>query len=340
MTDLAAYRAFLEAKRPIARVAGVPIAPGAVSALLKDFQAAIVRWAVEGGRRAIFARFGLGKTYMQCEIMRLIAAARPDAVCLIVCPLAMRAEFLEHAAALGLSLRFIRTTGEITGAGVYLTNYESVREGKIDTTRITAVSLDEAAILRGFGGTKTFREFMRQFDATEFRFVATATPAPNEYIELLSYAAFLGVMDVGEAKTRFFKRNPERADDLTLHPHKEEEFWLWLNSWAVFIQQPSDLGFSDEGYDLPPMHVDWVCVNSQLLDAGEEKDGQRRLIRTESLGVTQAAKEKRATMSARIVTSSVSQLLYEYFDGRITRATVMRELQSVTQLETYLPPAP
>jgi hypothetical protein len=87
--------------------------------------------------------------------------------------------------------------------------------------------------------------------------VATATPAPNEYIEILAYAAFLGVMDVGEAKTRFFKRNSEKADELTLHPHKEEEFWLWVNTWAVFVQRPSDLGYSDEGYDLPPLDVRW-----------------------------------------------------------------------------------
>lgn len=89
----------------------------------------------------------------------------------------------------------------------FVTNYESVRDGKLDPREFKAVSLDEAAILRGFGGTKTFREFMRLFEGTStFRFVATATPSPNEYIELLSYAAFLDVMDVGQAKTRFFKR--------------------------------------------------------------------------------------------------------------------------------------
>src|SRR5690606_5836370 len=115
--------------------------------------------------------------------------------------------------------------------GIFLTNYESVREGKIDTSIITAVSLDEASCLRGFGGTKTFREFMgllagddrksgTKSDGIEFRFVATATPSPNEYIELLAYAAFLGIMDVGQAKTRFFKRNSEKADQLTIHPHK------------------------------------------------------------------------------------------------------------------------
>jgi hypothetical protein len=83
--------------------------------------------------------------------------------------------------------------------------------------------------------------------AVPYRFVATATPSPNDYIELLAYSAFLGIMDVGQAKTRFFKRNSEKADQLTIHPHKEREFWLWCASWGLFVQKPSDLGCSDEG---------------------------------------------------------------------------------------------
>jgi hypothetical protein len=107
-----------------------------------------------------------------------------------------------------------------------------------------------------------------------FRFVATATPSPNEYIEILAYAAFLGIMDVGQAKTRFFKRNSEKADALTLHPHKEREFWLWVASWALFVQKPSDLGFSDEGYALPALDVRWHELPSDHSTAGAEKDGQ------------------------------------------------------------------
>jgi DNA modification methylase len=297
--DLASYREFLEAKRPRARVYGAPIDTAALNPMLKDFQAAIAGWAIQGGRRAIFARFGLGKTFMQLEIMRHVVE-RAGGMGLIVCPLGVRQEFMLDAAKLGIIIRFIRTTAEIDGPGLYLTNYESVREGKIDVSVFVAVSLDEAAILRGFGGTKTFREFMRRFEHTQYRFVATATPSPNDYIELLAYAAFLGVMDVGEAKTRFFKRNPEKADELTIHPHKVEEFWLWVNSWAVFLQRPSDLGFSDEGYVLPPMDVEWVCVDAGSIDAGAERDGQGKLLRTESMGASQASAEKRATMPARL----------------------------------------
>jgi hypothetical protein len=300
MTRLCEYRAFLEAKRPRAKVYGDWVPADAVHPRAKDFQAAVIRWAVEGGRRALFERFGLGKTLQQLEIMRLVLA-RAGGVGLIVAPLGVRQEFMEEAAKLGIAIRFIRTTAEIDGPGIYLTNYESVREGKIDVSLFTVVSLDEAAILRGFGGTKTFREFMRLFEHTPYRFVATATPSPNEYIELLSYAAFLGIMDVGEAKTRFFKRNSEKADQLTLHPHKVEEFWLWVNSWAVFLQKPSDIGFSDEGYELPPLDIEWLCVDgAAAADAGAERDGQGKLLRTDALGVTGAAREKRASLPARI----------------------------------------
>jgi hypothetical protein len=277
--------------------------------ILKPHQSDIVRWAVRGGRRAIFARFGLGKTMMQLETMRLVLARRRDGRGVAAASSSRRSASGRSSsrtpAKLGSTLRFIRTTAEVTGPGLYLTNYESVREGKIDTTIFRRVSLDEAAILRGFGGTKTFREFMRRFDRTPYRFVATATPAPNEYIEILSYAAFLGVMDVGEAKTRFFKRNSEKADQLTLHPHKEEEFWIWVNTWAVFVQRPSDLGYSDEGYDLPPLdgplapgQAD-VAPDPSRSTGGAARAPARDAAMGGSLGVVGAAREKRASLPDR-----------------------------------------
>ncbi|MBN9069814.1 MAG: DNA methylase N-4, partial [Rhizobiales bacterium] len=194
---------------------------------------------------------------------------------------------------------------------IHVTNYETLRDGKIDPTLFTAAALDEAAVLRGFGGTKTFREFMATFagddrkagikhEGVKYRFVATAIPDPNEYVELLAYAAFLGVMDVGEAKTRFFKRDSTKADRLTLHPHKEEEFWLWVASWALFVQKPSDLGFSDEGYELPPLDVRWHEIPSDHADAGSERDGQGRLFANAAHGVVEASREKKRSLDRRI----------------------------------------
>lgn len=323
MSDLLRnYDAFLRAKLQFAASSGFEIAPEEINPLCKPHQRDLIRWAVRGGRRAIFAAFGLGKSIMEIEIARLMQK-RMGGRWLQIAPLGVRQEFIldgflltkefrARADQLGLDyeeivenyavdFEFVRCSSQVGGDGFYLTNYESVRDGKLDVSLFAGVSLDEASILRGFGGTKTFRELMGIFEGTStFRFVATATPSPNEYIELLAYAAFLGIMDVGQAKTRFFKRNSEKADQLTLHPHKEREFWLWVSSWAVFLQRPSDLGYSDEGYDLPEIEVHWHEIPSTHQDAGIETSGQGRLLRNAAIGVVDAAREKRESLPARI----------------------------------------
>lgn len=303
---LADYRAFIASKAQLSTSSGFPCDPAEVNPILKPHQRAIVAWAVRGGRRAIFTAFGLGKTVIQLEIERLLLekmrGATQDVLRgLIVLPLGVRQEFVRDAAMLGTPVRFVRTDAEVTTSGIYLTNYESVREGKIDPTRFNVLSLDEAGVLRGFGGTKTFREFMRHFEGTAtFRFVATATPSPNEFIELLAYAAFLDIMDVGQGKTRWFKRNPEKADALTLHAHKEREFWLWVASWAIFVQTPSTLGYSDDGYVLPPLEVRWHQLPTDHARASVDGSGQSRLFANAALGVVDAAREKRLSLPERI----------------------------------------
>lgn len=309
--SLVRYRAFLEDKILREQECGRAIEAGDVHPICKPHQRAIIEWAVRGGRRAIFAKFGLGKTIMTLEAMRLTLATVPNSRGLIIAPLGVRQEFLRDAGMLGATLTFVRTTAEMSAPGLYLTNYESVREGKIDVAGLTAVALDEASILRGFGGTKTFRTFMAMLagddresgirtDGIPFRFVATATPAPNDYIEIAAYAAFLGVMDVGETKTRFFQRNSEKADQLTLYPHKEAEFWYWVNTWAVFLQSPADLGFPADGYELPPLTVSWHTVAADHSSAGTERDGQGKLLRDAAIGVQDSAAVKRSTLDARI----------------------------------------
>ena len=328
---MSAYQAFLEAKARLAPTLGFQVDVADINPLLKPHQKRIVQWACAGGRRAIFAAFGLGKSVIQIEIVRLVRL-HCGGRGLIVLPLGVRREFRDDAAFLRSGERadvtpaqraelsawldgrperapevaFIRATAEAAADGLYLTNYESVRDGRVDPAAFAVVSLDEAACLRGFGGTKTFREFMRLFDAdagagrVPYRFVATATPSPNETIEILAYAAFLGAMDVGQAKTRFFKRDSEKADQLTLHPHKEQEFWLWVASWGLFVSKPSDLGFSDEGYALPELKVAYREVTADLRGRAVERDGQGVLLRDAAIGVQGAAAEKRGTLTARV----------------------------------------
>ena len=296
------YEAFVRAKRVEAPARGFE-PPLPLSTVLYPFQRVCVAWVLRLGCAALFKSFGLGKTLDQLEVARQVCAQTSGRF-LIVAPLGVRAEFAHDAAMLGLPLRFVNRASDVDAPGAYITNYESLRDGKIDPRVFDGSSLDEADVLRGMGGTKTFRELMRTFEhgQVRYKFVATATPSPNEYEELLAYAAFLDVMDIGQAKTRFFKRNSEKADTLTIHPHKEKEFWAWVATWALFVTKPSDIdpSFSDDGYVLPELSVHWHELPTDHANAGEERDGQMRLVRDSATGVTAAAREKRDSLDKRV----------------------------------------
>lgn len=304
-TILSDYNNFLRQKIKLAQRKGFDVDLDQIHPGLKPHTRDIVKWALAGGQRAIFASFGLHKTSTNLEVMRQIGIHRPGGVRGIVAPLGVRQEFSREVAKRftgeqAINLRFIRSDAEIDSPDtVYMTNYESVREGKVDVSKWRAAGLDEASVLRSYG-SKTYQEFLPLFEQVEFKFVYTATPSPNRFKELIHYAGFLGVMDTGQALTRFFQRDSEKAGNLTLYPHKEQEFWLWVASWAVFIQRPSDLGHSDEGYDLPPIEVRYHEVPSDYDAAGAEKNGQGLLIPNVAMGLSAAAGEKRQSMGARV----------------------------------------
>lgn len=292
------YGEFIKSKVRLDSRMGFRVAPQSVHPVLKEHQRDIALWALAGGRRAIFAAFGLGKSLMQLEIMRQVARTEGGKQ-LIVAPLGVRQEFKRDAAdLLGMDIAFVRRDEEIDGDGLYLTNYESIRDGRLSVSHFNAASLDEASVLRSYG-SDTFQSFMALFPSVKYRFVATATPSPNRYKELIHYAGFLGIMDTGQALTRFFQRDSTKANNLTLYPHKEREFWLWVNSWAIFLQKPSDLGYSDEGYVLPKLHVHYhrVAAGSK---PGCDKRGQFKLVNDAALSLTDASREKRDSLPARI----------------------------------------
>ena len=298
------YEDFLRSKIKLADFSGFDVDPAEINPALKPHTRDIVRWSAKGGRRGVFAKFGLHKTATQIEWQRLIGVHRPG-LRLQVLPLGVRHEFFREAAErfhddFAVDLRFIRSDSEIHDERtIYLTNYESVREGKVTPGLFRAASLDEASVLRSYG-SKTYQEFLPAFAPVEFKMVATATPDPNRYKELIHYAGYLGVMDTGQALTRFFQRDSEKAGNLTLYLHKEQEFWFWVASWAVFITKPSDLGHSDEGYVLPELDVRWHEIPSDYAAAGEEKNGQGLLLPDLAMGLSAAAREKRDSLPARV----------------------------------------
>jgi len=312
------YDDFLKSKVRLAQPDGFECSLHEINPALKPHNKLMVKWLVEGGRRACFASFGLHKTVTQLEGVR-VTLTKTGGRGLIIAPLGVRAEFTKDAInILGWpeGPKFIRRIEEADETGIYITNYETVRDGKLDPRLFQVASLDEASVLRGLGGSKTFREFIRLFtgdsgpngdrrgtEIVKYRFVATATPSPNDYIELLAYADFLGIMDVSQAKTRFFKRDSTKADNLKIYEHKEEEFWMWVASWALFVSKPSDLTGNeadDEGYNLPPLDIRWHEIPSDHTKAGTEKNGQFKAFAETAIGLEGSAKEKRLSLKNRI----------------------------------------
>lgn len=297
------YIDFLKSKIEIAKDTGFDIDLDKINPILKPHQRDAVRWAVKGGRRALFEAFGLGKTIQELEFCRIVGE-REEAQSLIVLPLGVKQEFYRDAVNL-LKIRppkYVRTMEEVkaTSDSILMTNYERVRDGDIDPKYFKAAAgLDEASVLRSFG-SKTYQTFLDKFKGVPYKLVSTATPSPNRYKELIHYAGFLEIMDTGQALTRFFQRDSTKANNLTLYPHKEEEFWLWVSSWALFITKPSDLGYDDTGYDLPPLYVRYHEIPVNHRTAGIDKNGQYKLIRDAAISLKDAAKEKRDSIDDRV----------------------------------------
>ena len=292
------YLDFLRTKIEVAPVSGFALEEEALHPALKPHQRAAVRWALRGGRRALFESFGLGKTVQELEYCRQVLRHEGGRA-LIVMPLGVRQEFHHDAIALlGMEPpRYIRRMDEAGDTGIFLTNYERVRDGDIDPKKFTACVLDEAAVLRSFG-SKTYQTFLPKFKGVKYKLVATATPAPNRLKELIHYAGFLEVMDTGQALTRFFQRDSTKANNLTLYPHKVEEFWLWVSSWALYISRPSDLGFEDEGYALPPMEIRPHMI-SENYGGAMDRDGQYKLLNDAAANLQQASREKKNSIGIR-----------------------------------------
>lgn len=296
------YQDFLLSKVAFAPETGFEISKDKINPALKPHQRDAVMWAVKGGRRALFEAFGLGKTVQELEWCRIITAEKGGKA-LIVMPLGVRQEFTKDAQELlGIPApQYVRTMAEVKASEtqIVITNYERVRDGDIDPTYFTAAALDEASCLRDYG-SKTYQTFTEKFKGVPYKLVATATPSPNRYKELIHYAGFLEIMDTGQALTRFFQRDSTKANNLTLYPHKEQEFWLWLSSWSLFITKPSDLGYDDTGYALPPMEINYHVVSYQHKDIDTEKDGQVKLLADAAVSLKDAAKIKRDSIDARV----------------------------------------
>lgn len=303
------YIEFLKNKVEVeSATGGIRVTADQLHPSLLPHQRDAIIWALLRGKALIAASFGLGKTRIQIELIRQVQLRTRRRFVLVICPLGVRHQFIhEDGPAMGVRLQYVRDDEEALAADTpfILTNYERVRDGHISheflREHVAAVTLDEGAIL-GNLGTETQIKFNIVLADIPFLWIATATPAPNDYRQLIYFADFLDVMDDGQALTRWFGRNPDEAGDLQLMPHMEKEFWLWVASWGLFINTPSDLGYSDDGYIMPDLEIIWHRLAADHEKAFDivDRNGQRALFKDTAAGVTQAMREKHDSMAARV----------------------------------------
>ena len=243
------YAAFLAGKAP--RPQAVGIEPGPMPSHLFDYQAECVRFALRQGRAAMFLDTGLGKTRIQLEWCRQAAEAS-NGRALLLTPLAVARQIEREGLSLGYDVRVIRHQDEARD-GINICNYD--RLAALDTVQFGAVSLDESSILKNFTGATT-RALIASFEGHRFKLASTATPAPNDHMELGTHAEFLGLMRSVEMLSRWFINDTATASQQwRIKGHAQDAFWDWVASWARCAETPADLGYDASRFVLPPLNI-------------------------------------------------------------------------------------
>ena len=297
MTNPADYSAFIASKRHAIGDAGFD--PVWMPEGSFDFQEHIIGKAVKKGRQGIFADTGLGKTLMQLVVAENIVRKTNGRV-LILTPLAVAFQFIDEAHRIGIDDIAHSKDGSIT-AKITVCNYERLH--MLSPDDFICVMLDESSILKNFAG-KTRDQVIAFIKRVQYRFLSTATPSPNDFIELGNSSEALGYMGYMDMLTRFFKSNQGSVDSnnrnigekFYLKPHAERDFFAWVNQWSIMVKRPSDLGFDDAGYELPPLHVRKHMVHN---DSTWCVDGQSSLFAMPAQRMTEVREEQKLTVANR-----------------------------------------
>ena len=255
-----------------------------------------VEFALRAGCAALFYDTGLGKTAMALSWGDQIVRHTNKPV-LMLAPLAVGPQHVREADRLGIESKVIRDGSQVTGPRIYVLNYD--RLDRVDPSLFGGVILDESSILKSFTGATT-RALTAAFARTPYRLACTATPAPNDYTEMGQHSNFLGVMAANEMLSRWFIADQTEMGRYRLKKPAIRPFWDWVASWARCVSKPSDLGFSNFGFELPELITHQHVVRADVsIDTGSEKDGQSRLFRIPEMSATSVHKEKRMTRDAR-----------------------------------------
>jgi DNA modification methylase len=255
------YQEFLSTKKTEDKPTGLDkVNNDDINPMLFDFQRDIVKWSLKRGRSAIFADCGLGKTPMQLEWADQV----PGDV-LILAPLAVAQQTIREANKFNIkkTVKYCRSQFEVE-SGITITNYEML--DKFDPSKFRGVVLDESSILKAYSG-KIRNQIINSFTGIDYKLACTATPAPNDFMELGNHAEFLGVMKRTEMLAMYFINDCDTTQKWRLKKHAESEFWKWVCSWAVMIRKPSDLGYDDKAFSLPPIkHHEHIIKTDKKLD--------------------------------------------------------------------------
>ncbi len=284
ISDGVEYDSWIGAKGASASFTGLDYAP---SPHLYPHQQDLVRWALARGRAAIFADTGLGKTRMQVEWARTVATVGRV---LIVAPLAVAEQTAQEAASIGVECGYRRADD---GSRIIITNYDMIDH--FDPADFAGIVLDESSILKSFNGA-TRTALIEMFRATPYRLACTATPAPNDFTELGNHSEFLGIKPRIEMLAEYFVHDGGSTADWRLKGHAVATFWRWVCSWGAMVKRPSDLGYSDEGYILPPLRMHELVVKVDHEAAWSEG----MLFAADARSLSDQRAVRRCTMSERV----------------------------------------
>lgn len=291
------YTAFLDSKRLTVQAQGFDVSASDINPTLFPFQRDSVRFALQLGRAALFQERGLGKTIQELEWAHQVAGHTGGKV-LILAPLAVASQSVDEAVKFGYSLKYVETQADVGDAQVVISNYE--RLDKFNPSAFIGIILDESSILKAYSG-KTKQALIAAFHNTPYKLAATATPAPNDTIELGNHADFLNVMSSHDMLARWFINDTMQAGNYRLKKHAEKDYWRWLTSWAVCLSKPRDLGdaYDLPGYDLPELRLhEHLVATSQA--AIERTFEQGRLIPDDNPNATTLHKVKRESLVERV----------------------------------------
>ena len=291
------YNEFLDHKDLVVKSCGFEVNREQLNPMLFDFQKDIVRFSLMKGRSAIFAECGLGKTPMQLEWAQKVSDHTGMPV-LILAPLAVASQTEREGQKFGIHVNICESMDDVQ-SGVNITNYEKL--DKFTAKAFSGVVLDESSILKSFS-SKTRQLLIDMFQQTPYKLCCTATPAPNDHMELGNHSEFLGIMTRAEMLSMYFVHDGSRTSQWRLKGHAKDIFWQWMASWSVVIRNPKDLGYGDEGYDLPQLHIHQIIVDGDAPIMQDMSLTERREARKKSI-------ESRCMAAAQLVNNSDEQWL-------------------------------